>query len=1352
MTTRTFWRATVEKGKKNLSSKFLTLALISGFVFGCAKQRPYDELYKDQNLVSRSAISTQTEYLYAPTSLGVPRFTEAMNPYIQGREKIIKWKWTKAGLTAYQLETNSEFQDNEVNNKPILTIPGEYVAYRCAANTLDECTNREEVNSETRWEERDQFIPRYEDIIVHEADSLDLPTSNDSCFSPAGSRLVHREVSRDFINIELEKSYKFSNSQSCVMELWYSSDSYEEFLDKIEENGGTFNTRVFFSFAALESITDKKYKPIEYPVEDHPIFGFFKTNKKQKNPSRQIERTYIVNRWSPKKEGAVDKNGNRILNYILSKEFAKPSNAYLKKATIKAINRINFTLKKSRVKLRLTLRQGDETTKPGDLRNTMINLVEDIASPLIGYGPSVANPKTGEIVKAHTNMYKGSLESYAPYTYASIRAFEENMKKSLATIPRRGGNAPGSSANVGTSTNSPRNTGANATLAQSKYQKALIQIEKIFKSKKTDLKLPQSMAIIESELARIKNRKYERISFKTLASKIRQAFEKENYNGSQLTQLKRILNSLERKEKGLNALRRNNGYTTDMFNFQALGKVTIDDIDVVQGIRDSKGVLRPWTRLTVSQRQRLTEILVTHAYVPTLIHELGHNIGLRHNFEGSADKNNYWTEKNRKILGLRSGAAHSSIMDYAYSGLNELSTFGPYDIAALLFAYNREVATIGQCRESGEVRHGNDQTPICKDIINKHKDDIFFHNINDKLATANSNSGKKPIVTINPISGTLGGMNPSTRIPFKYCTDENAGTSLMCNRFDEGSNEVEVVNYMIQDYQESYALRNIRWRRKNMNESDHIWHLIGSYRRLLGIRNHHEQWQVIYNIFRQFGFPEVVLQKGCPHGEFRTQYAGFCEFIDPAIEANYKAGRFLLDMAKTPDKICHALVKSQTGQTEEVFLNLGQDINYIEGPMLTEPSNPASRIGSYRPLSCHDQYVVKHYQEQAQNSGNGAVQIQMIGETGKYHNDVSALHRNGVRNYIGDLEVRGFWMEKLQAMEMLTHRDLITLAGAKQHMSFADHPDFKDEIMNLIEHYNYGAPLLGHATFEAKNGLKYHAVREPNLNYETSIPRMQWILQIFLPFPDKENWNLGQAMTQMAVNASLEPLRDLPNDIDFIKEARSFRDSITVNRYGLSSSVHQSWDNDLVTESYIIPELEEKYIATERNTLAFKTIKRLKGELDAKAKSIEALKVVIDNAQESSDTTTDTGAEAEEEQPSAGQMAIAEVIQNKYLTNIFAKDVKKIERLAFLAGGNQQVFFQLLLPLFKEWGDHRTKMAMAAFELKNVPPEDEKIKKLNEMDLYELLYHQYDEKGKNVVKQELTNGLIGIPQRQTMTL
>ncbi len=67
--------------------------------------------------------------------------------------------------------------------------------------------------------------------------------------------------------------------------------------------------------------------------------------------------------------------------------------------------------------------------------------------------------------------------------------------------------------------------------------------------------------------------------------------------------------------------------------------------------------------------------------IPLLTHELGHNLGLRHNFMGSSDKAHF-----------SEGAKSSSIMDYGFLTSEEPTHPGPYDSATIQVAYGTSQA------------------------------------------------------------------------------------------------------------------------------------------------------------------------------------------------------------------------------------------------------------------------------------------------------------------------------------------------------------------------------------------------------------------------------------------------------------------------------------------------------------------------------------------------------------------------------------------------------------------------------------------------------------------------------------
>ena len=102
-------------------------------------------------------------------------------------------------------------------------------------------------------------------------------------------------------------------------------------------------------------------------------------------------------------------------------------------------------------------------------------------------------------------------------------------------------------------------------------------------------------------------------------------------------------------------------------------------------------------------------------------------------------------------------------MDYGDSQLNELPIMGKYDIAALRFGYARKFE-----KTTGELV-----------------------SISTTLEQAMADSQ-------NMVKA------------YEFCTDENAGSNLTCNRFDEGTNLTEIIQSTIDQYEQSYSFANKR--------------------------------------------------------------------------------------------------------------------------------------------------------------------------------------------------------------------------------------------------------------------------------------------------------------------------------------------------------------------------------------------------------------------------------------------------------------------------------------------------------------------------------------------------------------
>tara|TARA_R110002072_G_scaffold64203_11_gene160020 strand:+ start:602 stop:4744 length:4143 start_codon:yes stop_codon:yes gene_type:complete len=1161
---------------------------------GCAKKREFETVYKDPQIATKSVISEGAEFLYVPTSLGVPRFTEGQAPFVQGSERIVRFKFTEEGLVALEMEKDKRYADNDLNNKPIMTIPLEYKAFRCSENSNKECTNKEEENTEVEWNEKTHFVPDFTSISIHEADSVGLPSNDSSCFVKSGTKLVDYELNSEVLNVELENTYEYSKSPGCIEQLFSSINTWRDF-ERFFEKNESFNSRQFYSFVRLDKIASPNFKPIEYPLKDQTVFGFFKTRETAKNVDQNEEDKYLVNKWDTQ-------DGQKPIVYHLSYEFIKPQNKYLLDATIKAFDRMNEALEKNNVKMKLELKvpkNKAEAKNPGDLRNSMVVLIEDLASGLLGYGPSVANPRTGEIVKAHTNMYKGSLESMAKRVYDGI--VELQQAKIIAQMNE-------------IDLEEKSNLGANA--AENKNLKDIqSNIEKKLKVKKQAKTLDLDTRRAIRAASRL-----------NLTEKFNKEYKEKDIIAAHLasfgTDQKEAYDKYLKKKEVDEYLHRNNVYTTEMFNFQALGKASVKEIEDVPGIKDANGNFLPWQYLSEEVKEVVIPKLVTHAYIPTLVHEIGHNLGLRHNFHGSYDRDNFYSEKERKELGIIGGSVYSSIMDYSYSELNTLSTFGKYDIAALKYGYNREV----------------------------------------ELTTGQFISAQGKSVSSLPLK------------PYMFCTDEHVGSDTTCNRFDEGTNIVELTKHFVDRYESTYDYLNIRGRSKHLSSDNDIYYYFSKMRLLGRLRTIHERWQGWHSYFYRGDNPSLLAVQGCG-GQFLDQYP-FCNSIEEEKTANEIAGNKLIEVATTPDKTCHAQVSATVTETvgegedakevthiimgsesedgtilpKDEFIALGE---YIDRVQFTLPHGK----GSYVPTSCFakdtygnpantveetlkSEYLAEATTQNCENyflskepeiteerlnalCSSMKTSFTLLGETGKFHKNVRAADQTDVDEDTNDLEIRGFWMDKIIAMGYLTNNYLSTMLGNNNFMSYMDIPQYRNQMDALMNHLATGAPLFRSNTFMTKDKVLYTTQANVDLNLKTEVP--MWMNDFLVKknnssvrslinsyFSNSDN-TIEKDFSQLALSHASKVSRvsraDLPRELMLDEEIGSFSKSIGAYVRSRNASTFDFGEG--IVSTFKFDEFEIG--ATKKNTIALKMLDKINGELDAKVDLIADVKKRIED-------------------------------------------------------------------------------------------------------------------------------------------
>lgn len=698
--------------------KFVAPLLVSAaFLSGCAKEKPYEENdVRILNELNGSEFSKadldictlEDPCLWVPSVADTPYNVTASRPFWQGDEKLVVTQFSQDKYKILQIEEDGRFAGNINNFSPVAEYTVEHVDYKCEEDSLGKCANKETEDTEKPWQERKRV--RLGELTVNEKNSLPIQFDelfSAGCYDKTGLEFLGNKkaiVEKNAINIGTKVSY--AANPNCVMIREMDDLRYLNFT--VDYN---------YSLVKLSELADSNYQEVEYPASDESYFGFFKTVQKKKTVDNHDHymglRTNLMNRWSPNKKEIV---------YYLNEDFYKPEMANILQSTKDAIGTVNFSLEKAKAGFRIKLADG-RGKNVGDIRNNFLVLVSDPqASGVIGYGPSVVNPRTGEILNARTVMYYGTIQKFIAKTYDALvkeTLNQQSPEESDKAAPAQAASSSG---------------GAESSLDAQAAKLSPYFISKAYNASYTNF--AEVQRIWNTQLGELFN--------------LRDA----NFDLRDPVQMSAQLKAFKDKT---DRMAKETFFHASHMNFEGA---------VQNFILERKAF---WDDLTEEERARVMEKLLPSVWVPTMVHEFGHNLGLRHNFYGNIDEENYYSASERQALGLKRDVTFSSIMDYTYSTLNELKVMGKYDVAALKFAYAREV----------ETRQGSSLTV-------------------DSTLTNLLRSNEKSAKDVKR---------------FKYCSDEHVGNDPLCNRFDEGKTHAEVVSHYIKTYNENYSKRNFRNRK-----------------------------------------------------------------------------------------------------------------------------------------------------------------------------------------------------------------------------------------------------------------------------------------------------------------------------------------------------------------------------------------------------------------------------------------------------------------------------------------------------------------------------------------------------------
>ncbi|MFB6265057.1 MAG: zinc-dependent metalloprotease, partial [Bradymonadaceae bacterium] len=501
--------------------------------------------------------------------------------------------------------------------------------------------------------------------------------------------------------------------------------------------------------------------------------------------------------------------------------------------------------------------------RPGDLRRNFIYLVrEPAAGGLLGFGPSFADPETGEIISGTAYVYGAAVNRKADEAVNVVKLLNDDLSREAAYegedienyIRNHLKQGIDPRANMGKEMFSKlKNIGLDQLdealldkgqrqrlrqLRQSNWKERL-KVPSNFQSKQYEelQKHGFDQLVLNDELIwGMSGGQVPPNRQKVSAKKVRKLLKKQNpFKPSSI---------LHSEQQPWKQYARQNMYHED-FMFGAVF-----------------GLAKEYDKKNVDYQKVYNEIR-NEVFRGVMVHELGHTVGLRHNFAGSYDSVNYhdeywnmrkqnfgipnslagfWeksnmTEKQRK--GEMPKYMYSSIMDYHSRFNGDMAGLGKYDVAALRFAYTTGTYSNVKASNRDPIPTKAGYVEVFKDVpksvnlpqyqsprkprqIMYSYDDRYapwehpltdYHytslvkmlggveNLDDRELMRYSKLRKKQK---NNVEGR------PVEVQYMMCSDEYAGFSVDCNPWDLGAGPFEITKWAVRKYEDYYPFTHFR--------------------------------------------------------------------------------------------------------------------------------------------------------------------------------------------------------------------------------------------------------------------------------------------------------------------------------------------------------------------------------------------------------------------------------------------------------------------------------------------------------------------------------------------------------------
>jgi hypothetical protein len=439
-----------------------------------------------------------------------------------------------------------------------------------------------------------------------------------------------------------------------------------------------------------------------------------------------------------------------------------------------------------------SLPAGDERhfqwERNGDLRYSFIYWVDrpQPSGPL-GYGPSSADPETGEIVSASAYLYGASLDNYAQFAVDSINLANGNLDPDDLLSGKTISDVLAETSNNKSLRKKETFSAANRGAASARFNALGTQAQRLVKV---------GAGIDDQAISKVGGTQLQNLLFNDdVLPGLVPGYKPGDTPPANLMSLAMsqpwFSSQAREARKARQQTLAENGcfYMAEFADDAILGTALKYDT----------------MKLSASDMFKALRVAIFRGLTD---HEMGHTMGLRHNFAASTDALNYddrfWqtytdqtmTDGQKEIADAE--YEYASVMDYGARFNTDIQGLGKYDMAAIRFGYGQLVDLIPQANENAWTGLANDI------IVNDYSRLPAMLGTSPTDATTMESSATTVAAYKDEITSLLTSLTPLPERPYKFCSDEFEG-NFDCKTWDRGANQREIVGDVTDEFRNYYV-------------------------------------------------------------------------------------------------------------------------------------------------------------------------------------------------------------------------------------------------------------------------------------------------------------------------------------------------------------------------------------------------------------------------------------------------------------------------------------------------------------------------------------------------------------------